>query len=180
MEKKDIRQYIFQQRRQMTTEELERNSQIICEEIMKQPQWREASCVFAYMDCKNEVSMRPLLEDAWKSGKKVAVPKVFGKEMKFFYIRSYEEVEPGYFGICEPVTTEEALEETALIIVPGVAFDRNRHRCGYGGGFYDRYLSQHTHHGTIAPAFDFQIVDQVPVQEFDIFPQMIITEKEII
>ena len=68
---------------------------------------------------------------------------------------------------------------TALFLVPGVAFDKDRHRCGYGKGFYDRYLSRHTQHATVAMALDFQIVETVPSDVYDICPQMLITPTMI-
>ena len=74
---------------------------------------------------------------------------------------------------------EEAADETALLLVPGVAFDKDRHRCGYGKGFYDRYLSRHTQHATVAMALDFQIVETVPSDVYDICPQMLITPTMI-
>ena len=90
-----------------------------------------------------------------------------------------DQLEPGYFEIPEPTTGVPAEDEEAILIVPGVAFDRNRHRAGYGQGFYDRYLEKHPHHKTVAVAFDFQIVDEVPSEPTDICPQMVITESEI-
>lgn len=179
MEKKDIRKLIFAKRRQLSVEELTEKSAMICKKIMETAQWREADCIYAYMDCKGEVCMRPLLTSAWEQGKRVAVPKVFGSEMRFFYITSYEDVAPGYYDIPEPVGGEEAFCETALMIMPGVAFDEKLHRCGYGGGFYDRFLTVHKELRTIAPAFDFQIVPEVPAAAFDISPQMLITETKI-
>ena len=102
--------------------------------------------------------------------------------MRYFYIHSYDDVAPGYFNIPEPDETrnlEEAADETALLLVPGVAFDKDRHRCGYGKGFYDRYLSRHTQHATVAMALDFQIVETVPTDVYDICPQMLITPTMI-
>lgn len=178
MDKKKIRKQVFAGRRRLSQSELEEKSRVICEKIMETAAWKEAPCVYAYMDCKGEVCMRTLLEAAWAQGKRVAVPKVFGQEMRFFYISSYEEVAPGYYDIPEPVGGEEAFCETALMIMPGVAFDERLHRCGYGGGFYDRFLSIHKDLTTIAPAFDFQIVPEVPAEPFDLSPQMLVTETK--
>ena len=71
-------------------------------------------------------------------------------------------------------------EEDALIIMPGVAFDADRRRIGYGGGFYDRYLAVHPGHVTVAAAYEFQVLEQVPSQEQDIRPQLLVTEDRII
>lgn len=180
MEKKEIRKLIFQRRKAADLETLKADSDVICRKVMETDAFQRADCIYVYMDYKGEVSTRPLLETSWRMKKKVAAPRVIGPgEMKYFYIHSYDDVAPGYFGIPEPVTQDEAKDETALLIVPGVAFDRNRHRCGYGQGFYDRYLAAHREHPTIAVAFDFQIVEEVPSDRYDIFPQKLITEKEV-
>lgn len=181
MEKKDIRKQIFARRKQHNEEQRLLKSRLICSAIMKMPAFQEAECVYAYMDSKGEVCMDDILTACWESGKRIAVPKVFGKDLRFFYIEAYDQVEAGYFDIREPLAgLTEAADEKALMIVPGVAFDKDRHRCGYGGGFYDRYLSVHKEHLTISPAFGFQIIPMVPAEEFDVFPQMIVTEQEII
>ena len=65
------------------------------------------------------------------------------------------------------------------MILPGVAFDKDCHRIGYGGGFYDRYLAAHPKLKKIALAFSFQIFEEVAWEEFDISPEMIITEDNI-
>lgn len=180
MEKKEIRKEIFKRRRMADTAASEANSRIICRKVMETEAFLRASVIYVYMDYNGEVATGPLLEAAWSMGKKVAAPRVIGPgAMKYYYISSYQDVAPGYFDIPEPITETEAHDEEALLIVPGVAFDANRHRCGYGQGFYDRYLEKHTKHTTIAVAFEYQIVDEVPAGPYDIFPQMLITEREV-
>ena len=116
------------------------------------------------------------MEEAWKLLKRVAAPKVHGEDMDYFYIRSMEDLEPGYFQIPEPKEgLAKAEEEDALVIVPGVAFDSHLHRCGYGKGFYDRYLKAHPHHTAIAIALEFQVVEEVPSEQFDVCPDMLVT-----
>lgn len=177
MEKKDIRKHVFKNRKLLTQEELDAKSKIICEKILHMDAFLSADSIYVYMDCKGEVSTRLLMETAWKLGKKVAAPRVHGEEMTYYELTSMDEVEPGYYDIPEPIEAcPEADDENALLIVPGVGFDTMRHRCGYGKGFYDRYLSAHPRHTTIAVAFEFQIVDEVPAQPHDINPQYLITE----
>lgn len=179
--KKEIRKYIFAKRKELTQEEVERRSQAICSTIVNLPQFQEADCVYAYVDYKKEVVTRGIIAQAWKAGKRVAVPKVTGPhEMNYYYLESFEQLEPGYFQIPEPAWGEEAQEEEAFLIVPGVAFDENRHRAGYGQGFYDRYLCAHRKHKTAAAAFEFQIVEEVPAEPTDIFPDVVVTEKRVI
>ncbi len=177
MEKKEIRKHVFAQRKALSEEQLQEKSRLICEQIMQMDAFRSAKTVYVYMDCKGEVSTRLLIEEAWKQGKTVAAPRVHGEDMTYYEISSYEDVAPGYYDIPEPVTGKKVEDEQALLIVPGVGFDTNRHRCGYGKGFYDRYLSVHTQHTTAAVAFEFQMMDEVPAAEHDICPQYLITEE---
>lgn len=176
MEKKEIRKQVFALRKALEEDVLQEKSRVICEKVMRMDAFAKAKSIYAYMDCKGEVSTRYLIEEAWKLGKKVAVPKVVGDDLIFFEINSFADLQPGYFDIPEPVTGHAAADDEALLIVPGVGFDAMRHRCGYGKGFYDRYLSRNTKHTTAAVAFEFQMMDEVPAQEHDIFPQYLFTE----
>ena len=178
MEKEDIRRQIFGARKACSQTFVEEQSALLCEKIFAMPQFEEADCIYVYMDYNKEASTRPIVKKAWEMVKRVAAPKVFGDEMRYFYIDSYQNVAPGYFGIPEPVVEAglgEANEEDALLLVPGVAFDRECHRCGYGKGFYDRYLDRHPRHTTVALALDFQIVESVPGEAFDIRPWQVVT-----
>lgn len=180
--KKDIRAEVKKYRREASLEQIKENSHFIFEQFLQTPEYQEAKVVFAYVDCKNEVETREVIEQCWKDKKTVAVPKVFGEHMNYYVINSFGDLEEGYFGIQEPKyqQLQEIVCEDGLMILPGVAFDVGRHRIGYGGGFYDRYLEQHPHMKKIAFAFEFQIYDKVPFEAFDIQPEKIITEKRII
>lgn len=130
-------------------------------------------------DYNHEVVTEYLIKEAWKAGKEVAVPKVVGKDMVFYKLTDFARLEPGYFGIPEPVSGEIVNWSKALMIMPGVAFDRANHRVGYGGGFYDRYLEKHPQLERVAIAFSFQMLPEVPTEPTDICPQIIVTEEEI-
>ncbi|MDO4522841.1 MAG: 5-formyltetrahydrofolate cyclo-ligase [Eubacteriales bacterium] len=182
MQKKEIRALIFQRRKECTDEQRTKWSHVIAQKVIASEAFAQADTVYAYMDCKGEVVTKEIIDAAWSLGKRVAVPRVIGpEEMRFYYITSYGDIEPGYFGVPEPIMHEEteACSQDALMIVPGVAFDKNRHRCGYGKGFYDRFLAAHPGIRTVAVAFDFQIVEEVPANRFDIFPQSLVTENNL-
>ena len=108
----------------------------------------------------------------------VAVPKVVEKDMVFYKLTDFSQLEPGYFGIPEPASGEIVEWPEALMIMPGVAFDRENHRVGYGGGFYDRYLEKHPQLERVAVAFSFQMLPEVPTEPTDICPQIVVTEEE--
>lgn len=153
----------------------------ILEHVQGLLEYQKAEVIYAYMDCRHEVETRDLIQAAWKAGKRVAVPKVKGQEMQFYYISSFQDdLEAGSFGIQEPKEQNPAREEHALLLMPGVAFDGECHRVGYGGGFYDRFLETHPRLTTLALAFEFQVKEAVPFEEFDIRPARVVTEKRII
>ena len=175
-EKKLIRKKIFAARKSCTDEEVEKWSRMITERVTKLPEFQNSSRILAYADYNHEVMTGFIIEEAWKAGKEVAVPKVVGQDMVFYNLIDFSQLEKGYFGIPEPARGEIIQWEEALMIMPGVAFDRENHRVGYGGGFYDRFLEKHPQIKRLAVAFDFQILDEVPVEPTDISPEIIATE----
>lgn len=178
--KQDIRKEIFKRRKEATSSQILTNSTAICERLCSLSEFSEAEWIYLYIDCKNEVMTEGIMKEALRLGKHVAAPRVEGKDMVFYEIHSYDELEPGYFGIMEPKDGLSRVEcEDAFLVMPGVAFDSKKHRAGYGGGFYDRYLSVHTGLYKAAVAFDFQIVQQVPTEPTDILPDVVITETTI-
>lgn len=178
--KKDIRKQIFAARKNVTDAQVEDWSRQITERVTALASFQEAERILAYADYNHEVMTRFLIEEAWKAGKDVAVPRVVGKDMVFYRLKAFDQLKPGYYGIPEPREGEIVHWEDALMIMPGVAFDRENHRVGYGGGFYDRFLEKHPQIIRLAVAFDFQILKEVPIEPTDIFPQMIVTEREVI
>ena len=97
--------------------------------------------------------------------------------MEFYYFEGYDTLQPGTYGVLEPVGGVLATDTDALFIMPGVAFDRENHRIGYGGGYYDRYLERPNQHFKIALAYQFQVYQQIPFERFDIQPDLILTEE---
>lgn len=183
--KKELRREIRSLRAAHTDGEIHALSRKVLEQVTELPEYRKADTLFIYVDCKHETETADLIRKALADGKKVAVPKVLGQDMRFFYINSLEtDLEDGYFGIREPYernpADHAADSEGSLMVMPGVAFDESRHRIGYGGGFYDRFLEAHPGLPTIALAFEFQVRAEVPFESFDILPGKIVTEKRVI
>ena len=177
-EKKVIRKKIFAIRQDISDQWVQDISIELSKHLIDLPVFQHAKKVMIYADYHHEVKTDYIIRAAWEAGKQVAVPKVVGKEMVFHLLTDFNQLKPGYFGIPEPVSGEAVCWDEALMIMPGVAFDRKNHRIGYGGGFYDRYLEKHPGLDTVALAFDFQIKDQVPCEITDICPQVIVTETE--
>lgn len=190
--KRALRRTIAERRKQYPQEVLADLSAQITERIFALEAYQKARTVFLYMELPGEVQMRALIEQCLRDGKKAAVPKVFRGSgrmhspdgeastpgMRFYEIRGFDHLVRGAMNILEPDPAVCACldeEEDALMILPGVAFDTKRHRIGYGGGFYDRYLQEHKKHPTAAAAFDFQLFDEVPYESTDICPDCLVT-----
>ena len=180
--KKEIRAEVKKRRREADEETLHEKSLQILERFRQLSAYKDASLLLAYVDAKREVETRLLMRCAWDDGKKVAVPRVDGDGiMHFYYLRSLKDLEPGAFGIMEPRADCRICEpEEGLLLMPGVAFDEQGHRVGYGGGYYDRYLEKQPHLIHIALAFEFQIFPEVPSEKHDICPDLIVTENRIL
>lgn len=175
MNKQELRQAIRVRKRAMTEEDILRRSEILAEKFARSNAYRAAKTIYGYLPYNQEVRTVPMLRRALEEGKRVAVPKVYGDDMKFIYLDDLSQVAKGYAGIPEPVADGPvAQDETALVLMPGLAFDRAGHRIGYGGGFYDKFLAREPHHPTVALCYDFQVMDRLETEEFDIPVDLVI------
>ena len=169
MDKKALRREIRDKKRAMSEAEIEARSARLGELFARTEAYKNARTVYGYMPYNQEVRTVPILEQAIRDGKRVAVPKVYGDIMKFIYIADLSAVEKSDMGIPEPIADEPvADDETALVLMPGLAFDKEGHRIGYGGGFYDKFLMEEPGHPTIALCYEFQMLPHLETEEFDI------------
>jgi 5-formyltetrahydrofolate cyclo-ligase len=180
-EKSVIRKTMLKKRDEMDPELAVKLSRIICEKIMRLQDYEKAKTVYAYAARGNEANLKTLIQDAWRKGKKVAVPRIHGDDLDFYYIESFGQLREGYKGIPEPFGCRKAESEDAFMVMPGAAFDEKRNRIGQGKGFYDRYLEKHPLHPTAAAAYEFQVAGQeLPHEDTDLRPGAVVTDKRII
>lgn len=169
MDKQQLRKAIREKKRAMTPEEIERRSEILARLFLETPVYRQARTLYGYLPYNQEVRTIPILEQALRDGKQVAVPKVYGDTMRFLLLEDLTQVAKGYAGIPEPIADGPVAQDpAALVLMPGLAFDPQGHRIGYGGGFYDKFLAQEPEHPTVALCYDFQVLPHLDTQEFDI------------
>ncbi|MEB1807627.1 MAG: 5-formyltetrahydrofolate cyclo-ligase [Bacillaceae bacterium] len=181
--KKELRTVVKNKLKEMGEVEHNIKSEKIKELLSSTSLWKEVHTMAITISRGTEVDTYKIIEKAWGEGKKIVVPKTYPEknEMVFYQINSFDELESTYFQLKEPkeaVCFPYSHENIDLIIVPGVAFDRKGNRLGYGGGYYDRYLS-HYKGKTCALAFDEQLVSEIPVESFDVPVQMIVTEDKV-
>ena len=224
MNKKDIRKNVLAVRDAIPVAYKEQYDASIREIVTGMEEYQEAEAILAYVSYKSEVDTMALIQQALKDGKNVFAPKVTGNEMEFWQISSLEDLRKGYRGILEPgqsisfpdwikkecgtVSTdmvagkaEECAQDVCKVMMwmPGAVFDRERHRIGYGGGFYDRYLDQllqqseqitsadqtRTQSGgfiliTVALAYGCQVLERIPYEEHDVKPDVLVTEQGVV
>lgn len=186
MDKKTVRKEILSLRDSLSGNERKRGDILVTEKILGHQWYYGAEYLLLFASYGSEIDTRMILEDGLKKGKKVYLPKVVGNDMYFYRITGYEDLTEGYRGIPEPKGNTECFlnqseeekfqdaEGKTLMIMPGVAFDNNRRRIGYGGGFYDRYLADKPWIHTIAIGYKCQMLSEIPTQETDIRPGQII------
>ena len=169
MNKQELRKAIRARKRAMTEEEIECRSRSLCRKFLESDAYQDCRTLYGYLPYNQEVRTVPILRQALADGKQVAVPKVYGDDMKFIVLTDLSQVSKGYAGIPEPIADGPvAQDETALVLMPGLAFDPQGHRIGYGGGFYDKFLSREPKHPTLALCYEFQMVEHLETEEYDI------------
>lgn len=175
--KKAIRQQIMKQRNNMTSEEVQQLSAQICSNIKELDIYKAAEKICLYMPINNEVDVTLLAYDAWNDGKTLWLPKTSGNTMGFFKFSQDTALSLGTYGIMEPVS-DELLEpdKDTLVLMPGAAFSPDGGRIGYGGGYYDRFLNKWDVCRTAAVCYQFQILQELPVEKHDVKPDIIVSE----
>lgn len=156
----------------MDRDEHKKLSLAIVNQLLQSAEFRNAHTIGLTLSRFPEVDTRPLIEAAWRAGKRVAVPKCIKetRDMDFRLITSYTNLETVYMNLLEPIVAETvAIEKYAidLQVVPGVVYSSEGYRIGFGGGYYDRYLADYKGH-MISLAFDCQTNGAVPVESHDI------------
>lgn len=177
MEKKQLRK-IFRERR-AKIKDREEKDKIIQKYILNMPEVRKADTVLVYVSYNSETSTRLIIEDILKSNKNLAVPRCLENGvMEFIYINSVDELRSGAYGIPEPSGNRKAvITSDTVCIVPALSFAPDGTRLGYGGGYYDRFLSENSIVYKIGICYDELVSEKLPSEEYDIKVQTIITEE---
>ena len=169
MDKKALRAEIRAKKRAMTAQEIEEKSAALAKAFYETAEYKNAKTIYGYLPYNQEVRTTQMLAHALADGKQVAVTKVYGDEMKFILLSDLSQVAKGYAGIPEPIADGPvAADPTALVLMPGLAFDPEGHRLGYGGGFYDKFLAAEPDHPTLALCYDFQMLPHLDTESYDI------------
>ncbi len=166
IEKKELRANIKALKKQHTKEQLLEQSEVILSKLENDDDFKKARIVMIYSALPDEVQTQAFLEK-WRHRKKIILPTVVGDDIIPVELAEDTGFAVGDFNILEP-QNEPYTGGYDLIVVPGVAFDRNGNRIGRGRGYYDRFLCKYLNVRRIGICFDFQLVDEVPTEPNDI------------
>ena len=184
MRKQDIRKIIKRKREELNKDIKKELDSRIMNNFFDSTYINESNVIFIYVNMESEINTIDIIIKLLDMGKRVAVPKVLpgNKEMVALEIKSLLDLnESGAFGILEPdMSKKDVGNEVDLIILPGLAFDKRGYRIGYGGGFYDRFLERYNSIKRVSLCYNFQIIDNIPEEDFDEAIDTIITEDKII
>ena len=177
LDKSALRRKILQQRQSLSVLEWQTLSHSICDRLKASVLFQEAKTVLAYFSFRQEADLSLLFD----LNKNWAFPSCVGKSLVWHSWQPGDDLQVGRYGIKEPLSTATVLSPLAadLILVPTVACDRRGYRLGYGGGFYDRLLSQYSTIPNIGIVFDFAYLDRLPKDTWDVKLDSICSEKSL-
>jgi 5-formyltetrahydrofolate cyclo-ligase len=178
MDKKELRKQIRAAKKAVPFCEKCSRSIPIMQQVEQLPQFRDAQTILLYWSMEDEVQTHDFV-NRWYQQKTLLLPCVDGDDLRLRQYTGPDCLKEGeQFGIGEPTGPEFTdLNSVQMIIVPGVAFDRHNNRMGRGRGFYDRLLKSTPNAYKVGVAFNFQMVELVPTEEFDVPMNAVITEK---
>ena len=183
LKKTEIRKTVLKRRRGLSASKKKQYELQMLNSLRTWDVFKEACIIHIFLSKADEPETSQIIELAWKSGKQIGVPCVLPDTLELFHsqLNSFEDLRPGALGVLEPSPERRTAltpESFDLVIVPGVAFDRQGGRLGYGKGYYDRFLDQ-SHAFRLALAFDFQLLETVPTEIHDVPMDGILTENGI-
>ena len=177
-EKELIRERIKKKKQQLTDKEKEIEAANVFEKIEALPEFINAHNIMIYWSMPDELPTHNFII-RWSKKKTMLLPVVKGEDMLIKPFSTKEELKQGSLGIWEPDTQKEYLNSIDLVIVPGVAFDRDKSRLGRGKGYYDRYFIN-KRIVKIGVCFDFQLLESIPIDSFDIKMDKVVTNSILI
>lgn len=184
MRKQDIRRIIKTKREELNKDLKTQLDQSIMNRFIESEYFEKSNIIFIYVNMDSEINTIEIIKESLKRGKRVAVPKVLPveKEMVALEIKSLLDLnESGSYGILEPgLDKKEVSEQVDLVVLPGLAFEENGYRIGYGGGFYDKFLNKHKNIDKVALCYNFQIISDMPKEDYDQRVDAIMTESKTI
>jgi 5-formyltetrahydrofolate cyclo-ligase len=153
----------------------------ICQSLWEIIEKHDFKTIHCYLPMGTEINIFPLIEQLLENKMTVVTPKTLPKrQLKHLVLKSLNELEKGVFGTKYPAGDEVFEGEYDLIIVPGLSFDNNNYRLGYGGGYYDNFMVNHTKAKKIGIFYPFQEMEEIPLESHDVRLDEILVNKDFL
>lgn len=173
--KEQIRIRLKKEREQLPPEQRQQEAETIVKHLVKSTVFQKAHAIYCYYPMGVEVDLLPLAQIALELGIPAAFPKTSGERMDFYQIHSLSEFRKGKFGIMEPISGHKLTEPSPLVLVPGLGFQKQGQRIGYGKGYYDRYFMRYPNCMKAGIAYQLQIQEEIPEGNYDIPMELTVT-----
>lgn len=178
--KNQLKELVLEKRNSLLKEKILEKNEKIHDNLFGLEQYKNSKTIMFFVSFNSEVDTHGMIKDALKN-KTVVVPKVMQHEIEPSVIIDLDNLMPAKFGILEPIELMKiAYKNIDLVLVPGIVFDREGHRIGYGFGYYDKFLAKVPKAVKIGLAFDFQVVDKIPKETHDVPVDLIVTEEGVV
>lgn len=187
MTKTEIRKWMKSQRNSLTTLERSAFNETIIKSFLQTPEYRQCEELFCFVSFGSEVDTHPILLQALIDKKKVYIPRIEENAgMEFYRFERLESLHPSKFGVPEPFPDPAERYDfqdahhsfvKRFMVLPGLAFDLQGNRIGYGAGYYDKFFEKYNevYFYKLAVCYDFQLVDPIQAEEYDIKADAILT-----
>lgn len=184
MDKAALRKAVTEKLKRLTEDEKHEIEKKMTDVLVRSEVWKEAKMIGITLANGFEWDTQAIIETGWRQGKSICVPKCDPKMMRlnFYRFTDYDQLEVVYYNLREPkpqASERVEIGQMDLLIVPGIVFDREGFRIGFGGGYYDRFLEGQTIQ-TVSLAHSMQIVDKVPTEPFDVPVDRLVSEKGMV
>ncbi len=177
-QKNNIRQYIKSLKAKLTPPEKTAQAEKVFQQLELTPEFQQADTIFLYWSLSDELPTHDFI-NKWKDSKTILLPAIEGDDIFPIKFESEETMQKGLLGIMEPDSKQKYIEDIQLILIPGIAFDKQKNRLGRGKGYYDRFLKE-SKAVKIGICYDFQLLETIPVWEDDIRMDRIITPETML
>ncbi|WP_430785260.1 5-formyltetrahydrofolate cyclo-ligase [Virgibacillus flavescens] len=183
LDKSQLRNKTILYLKSLSNEEKKSTESKLTDQLIHSNIWKNATSIGITISQGFEWDTREIIESAWRQGKQVSVPKCepVTKALRFYEFKTYDQLEVVYYNLKEPNPIKSKLmdkNQMDLLVVPGLIFDKNKFRIGFGGGYYDRFLTDFSH-TTVSLLSREQLVDKIPKETFDLPIDYLISENEI-
>ena len=178
--KNQIKESVLEKRNSLSKQEVFERSKKIEKNLIDIDNYKKSKVVMFFVSFNSEVNTHDMIKNSLKN-KTVVIPKLINKDIEPSVIIDFDSLIAGKFGILEPIEIMKiAYKNIDLILVPGIVFDKEGHRIGYGFGYYDKFLRKAPKAIKIGLAFDFQVIDKIPREMHDMPVDLIVTDERVI